>query len=389
MMVHLTHVLLLVFLSYLSFRFIKSDLNPFIFWIALILKLSAGIILGFIFYEYYGSGDSITFFESAKLAKSIENQPRTQFFIALLTPIVSLSGGSYWLTSLWLSLISFLASWFATITFIRIYPNLKVIILASFLFIPSIVFWSSGIMKDTLAYGAVMILVSLILKLYKQYKLRPIEILLILFASFILIQIKHYLFITLLLFGGILISILIFRKLSGKFKWVLTIVIFTTSILATQFIHPYLVLDRLPQTLYENNAAILEKSDSNSRLDIVIENDFWNAVIQEVPKALHAGLLRPNLTDSTPIWGWIHRIENFIVSLLIIMSILLCFKLKPSIDKPLLIAALVCILLLAIMLPLSTPNFGTLVRYKNPYMPYLILISGILPYKYFTSKTTD
>ncbi|WP_421764635.1 hypothetical protein [Ekhidna sp.] len=347
------------------------------------------MVLGYIFYEYYGLGDSITFFESARLSKSVENQPRTQFFIKILTPLVALTKGSYWLTSLWLSFISFLGSWFATVTFIRLFPKQKSIVIASFLFIPSIIFWSSGIMKDTLAYGALMILISLIVKLYEQYKLRPLEVILVLIMSFTLIQIKHYLFIMTLLFGGILVSILIFKKLSGGFRWVSAIVIFIASLLATQFIHPYLVLDRLPQTLYENNQAILEKSEPNKQLDIVIEDDSWLAVIKEVPKALHAGLLRPNIIDETPIWGWIHRVENLVVSLLMIMSILLCFKLKPSVDKPLLIAALICILILAVMLPLATPNFGTLVRYKNPYMPYLFLISSILPFQYFTSRTSD
>ncbi|WP_370089525.1 hypothetical protein [Ekhidna sp.] len=385
------NIALLAGFSYLSFRLVKSTFNPWVFWIALGLKLTAGLILGLIFYEYYGTGDTITFFEAAKSfnLENLNGQPRTQFFILILRPIVLITGGSYWLSSLWLSFISFVASWYAVIMMISLYPNLRAIISISFLFIPSVVFWSSGIMKDTIAFAALSIIVSLLLVLYERFKIRTVQLLILIIASYMLYQIKHYLFITSLVFAGGLLASMLFKKIKNQWRWIITLSIFIAALSATQFIHPYLEVDRIPWTLYENNSAILEKSDPEDRLNIVIENDSWSAVISEIPTSLHAGLFRPSIFDQTPVWGWVHRVENLILTSLIIMSILLYFKQKPKVDWVLFCSALACILLLAIMLPLSTPNFGTLVRYKNAFMPFLFLISSILPYQYLTSKTSD
>lgn len=384
------HISFIAMLAFVAFRFVKADLPGWVFWASLIVKLAAGVVLGLIFYRYYGSGDTINFFEYAKNLEQFneESQPRTQFFLFILKPIIAFSGESYWITSLYFSLISFLCFWYGTKVFSSFYPQLKWISAACFLFIPSIVFWSSGIIKDSLASASLIIAVVSSFKIYKKNKIQLLDILLILVSAFILLKIKHYLLIAFILFAGVLFTLMLFRKLSSLWRFASLIVIVAASF-TTQFIHPYLEIDRIPWTLYQNNQAILEKSDSEDELNIELENETWQEVLSNVPKALHAGLFRPSLYDTTPIWGWIHRIENLMLTILIIMSLILSLKMKPHIDWSLFLASLIGILLLAIMLPLSTPNFGTLVRYKNAYMPYLFLISSILPYRYLTSKTEE
>ncbi|WP_436515567.1 hypothetical protein [Ekhidna sp. To15] len=384
------HIVIIGLLSYLLFRNLKSDYPLLIFWTALVAKLIAGIILGLIFYDYYGSGDTITFFEMAKSngSENAENQPRTQFFVEFIRPIVQSSGGSYWITSLWVSFISFVAIWNAVIIFSKLYPKIKILFAASFLFIPSIVFWSSGIMKDAITFAALISIVAVALKFHNGVKLSVRDLLLLLIGAFILLKIKHYIFITSLLFCGILLSNFIFRKTEGTIKWYITLITIVAVFGMTQIIHPYLKVNRIAWTLYENNQAINQKSDSN-QLDIVIEDDSWYSVLNEIPRALHAGLLRPSILDKTPVWGWIHKVENLILTMSIFLSLLLYVKLKPKIDWPLFIATSFCILLLATLLPLSTPNFGSLVRYKSTYMPFLFLISSILPYQYFSTKSSE
>ncbi|MEO9483853.1 MAG: hypothetical protein ABJG47_10425 [Ekhidna sp.] len=390
MMHWIVHIALLGLLSFLAFHHLKSDFPAFIFWAGLVLKLAAGMILGLIFYEYYGHGDTISFFEFAKNKNpaDLKSAPRTHFFVALLRPLVATTGGSYWITSLWLSFISFIASWFSVITLSRLFNGIRYPIAMCFLFLPSIVFWSSGIMKDSLAFAATMTLISLFVKFYKSTRLPILDILLLLLSAILLLKIKHYLLIASLIFGGILTASLILKNIKGNRKWLIALVVLATFSLSTQFIHPYLKINRIPWTLYENNRAIHQQS-KDSQLNIVIEDDSWASVLNEVPKALHAGLFRPSIMDETPTWGWIHRAENLVLTVLIFLSILLFIKRKPQTDWPLLTGAILCILLLAVMLPLSTPNFGSLVRYKNAYMPFLFLISSILPYLHFTSRSGE
>lgn len=384
------HIILLCAISYIAFRSMKGDFPIIAFWGGLILKLVAGLILGHIFYKYYGTGDTISFFDLANEGNlsTWTNEPRTQFFITLLTPLVRSTGGSYWIASIWLSFISFIGCWYSVVILSKIYPNIKNVIAACFLCIPSIVFWSSGLLKDSVSFAAFIITIILTIKFYKGIKFTLIDLIILLLGCFLLLKIKHYLLITYLIFLGIILSTMIFRKFKGKLKWIAAFAILLVALGATQIVHPYLKINRIAWTLYENNKTINEKSSSN-HLDIVIEDDSWISVIREIPGALHAGLFRPNVLDKTPIWGWVHKIENLALSILLFLSILLVIKLKPPIDWPLFLASAFCILLLAALLPLSTPNFGTLVRYKNTFMPFLFLICSILPYQYFTSQSDE
>ncbi|WP_424963613.1 hypothetical protein [Ekhidna sp.] len=390
MMYWIIHIILLSLLAFVVFRFVKTGLPNWMFWIALCMKLAAGVILGLIFFEYYGSGDTINFFEYAKNSHLYngDNQPRTQFFVLLLKPFVTLSGGSYWITSIYFSFISFTCFWYGSKILIAFYPHLKWVITVSLLFIPSIIFWSSGIIKDSLASAALIILVTSTIKVYHGRKINLLDAVLIVVSAFLLYKIKHYLLITFIVFGGVLFALMLFKSLSRKWKFT-SFLIIIVAFFTTQFIHPYLEIDRIPWTLYQNNSAIIEKSDAEDELDIEIQSDSWSEIWSNVPKALHAGLFRPSIYDHTPFWGWLHRAENLVLTILILMSFLLWLKEKPTVDWPLFIASVCGILLLAILLPLSTPNFGTLVRYKNAYMPYLFLISSILPYQYLASQREE
>lgn len=383
------HIAALGLLSLVSFRKLKGDFPMGFFWAGLFIKLISGILLGYIYYEYYGSGDTISIFELAKNeASNHSSGPRTVFFIAILRPIVIATGGSYWLSSLWLSFVSFVACWYATITLSRLYQTNKYPIAICFLLIPSIVFWSSGILKDSLAFASLTTLVTLIIKYYKLTKLSWLDILLLILSTFLLFKIKHYLLIISLIFGGSLIAYSILQRMKSKWKWVISAIILLTALTSTQFIHPYLNINRLSWALYENNRVINQATNENE-LNITIENESLLAVIKEIPSALHAGLFRPSILDKTPIWGWVHKIENLILTVFIFLSILIYVKERPDINWGLIGISLTCIMLLAIMLSLAAPNFGTLVRYKNAFMPYLFLISSILPYHYLLQSRTN
>lgn len=404
MMYWVLHIIIIGGLGFLYQRKFGMHFSLVIYWTALVLKLSAGIILGFIFFEYYGIGDTISFhrqaldiadqpfneylatlFETSSYRNSL--QPRVLFFTKLISIFLLISGGSYWITSLYLSLISFFASCYVVNVLSKIYPQFKWIYITSFLFIPTIVFWSSGVIKESITYSALIFLVVAFIKINKTNKLGLIEWLLSIIGLYIMWRVKHYLLITFLLFISFTWLIQLLKSSSNYTKW-MTIPLLFVALIATQWVHPYLKIDRLPQTIYENNQAIISKTDVEDQLTIDIKTPTWSSVINEIPEAVRTGLFRPSLIDPTPIWGWIHRIENTVLILLMILSLLLLSKSKNDIDLAYVVAGLVSICLLATLLALTTPNFGTLVRYKTAFMPFLFLLSSILPFQYFTSKTS-
>lgn len=396
------HIFLLALLATLFYKKFHSDLSLLVFTGALLLKLAAGLTVGWIFYFYYGYGDTIMFFEeSSRIARlpfheyisslltpstySNSSEPRVHFFTKILSFFTLVSGGSYWISSLYLSFISFCSAWYFVITIKKILPSLTKPVIICLLFIPTIIFWSSGILKDTLAFSSLAFLVGVSIKKHHGQKLNFVEWLIALLCCFLLFKVKHYLLITFLLFIGTLIFMNFISKSELKYR-VIAFVVLVLSITATQFIHPYLKFNRLALTIYENNQAINGKTDIEDKLNIVVESPEFTDILTEVPSAIQIGLFRPGIFDHTSIWGLLHRIENSILAFLFVISIIFFFKHKPTIDTPLMVGAFVTILILATMLSLSAPNFGTLVRYKNAFLPFFFLICSILPYRYFTSK---
>jgi len=381
------HIPILFAISYLVFRLIQSDLPGWIYWTSLILKLVAGICLGLIYFEFYGSGDTITYFNHALNSITIVNQPRTQFFLLILEPIVTFSGGSYWVSACYLSFISFIGFWCSAFTLSNLYPKLKWVITISFLFIPSILFWSSGISKESIAIPAFVLLVVHCIKFYRT-KLDLQSTFLILASALLLFQLKHYLLITSLLFAGILFASMFFQKWSKKWK-ALSFLILFGAIIATQLIHPYLLIERIPWTLHQNNQTILKNTEKATSSGIEINEESWFEILRNVPQAIQTGLFRPSVFDKVAHWGIIHQVENLVLTFLFILSLLLYLKKKVPIDLNLLFAASTALMVLAIALALATPNFGSLVRYKTAYLPFLFLLFSILPSQYLAYKSPE
>ena len=396
------HICIIGGISYLVFRKFHAGIHVYVYSSALIIKLIAGITVGLIFFNYYGQGDTIDFFTKSKsiaalpwrdyLVKlaspsnySTSGQPRVLFFTKILSFFTFITGESYWLSSMYLSLISFFATWYLVTVFVRLSPQYKPVVIGCFLYIPTIVFWSSGILKDSLAFGALLFAIAATVKLYYLRKISISEFLIFGNSLFVLLKVKHYLLITYILFVGILLFLKLISQAS-LFSRVVAVIVIAVAIGTTQYVHPYLRFNRIALTLYENNQTIYENSDPENRLDLFLHAPTVAEIVKSTPSAIQIGLFRPSIFDKSTIWGWFHRIENTILAFLFAFSFILYFKLKPKLDTPMINAAAVAILLLATMLALSTPNFGTLVRYKNAFLPFLFMLSSALPYQYLASN---
>ena len=398
----LIHILFLGSIAIQYFKQVNYGLSPWIYTSALILKLSAGLMVVWTFAHYFQYGDIVIFIEKANEMASLpadeyikllwlksdyntSKHPRVFFFLKFLSFFSLICGKNYWISSMYLSFISFCGTWHLVASSSKIYPKLKIPLIVCFLYLPSVVFWSSGLLKGTLAFGSLMYLVSITLKKYTRTRISITEWIFVAISAFILFKIKHYLFIAFILFIGLLAFFSLMNKSSMKLR-LMAIGILLFSLVGSQFVHPYLKIRHIGQTLYENNRAIISKTDLEDRPDIIIDSPNLSSILPEIPAALGAGLFRPSLMDAMTIWGMPHKIENTILALLLVMSFLLYFKHKPKIDFPIVLSGLLIIIMLAVMLALSTPNFGSLVRYKNAFLPFLFLFVSYLPYQHFLSQ---
>src|SRR5690606_14865220 len=110
-----------------------------------------------------------------------------------------------------LAWISYWPIWRLYQMFITEFPKLVKEFAFALLFIPSVFFWGSGLLKDTITFSAVCLFASSYSIIMTQRKKIVLNIFLILLSSYLLIKIKPYIFFALLpgsflWFGGVQIS---------------------------------------------------------------------------------------------------------------------------------------------------------------------------------------
>jgi len=185
-LVVILHSLLILFLIYKLYQKIgKGPISRF-YYPAIFFKISAGIGIGWVYLYYYQLGDTLLYHHAASyladqaLAEpqiylkaifnqegaiingnsEFENQPRAFLTVKILSVIHIITYKNYWLSTIYFSLFSFYGFWMLTTKLVIIYPKLTYAAIIAFLFFPSVVFWSSGITKESLSLGAMTFLVA-------------------------------------------------------------------------------------------------------------------------------------------------------------------------------------------------------------------------------------
>ena len=80
--------------------------------------------------------------------------PTEDFVVRLCVVMAMLSFSTYSVMALFFAVLSFSGMWAMYITFIKVRPQLYEKLALAVLFIPSVFFWGSGVMKDSLCIGA-------------------------------------------------------------------------------------------------------------------------------------------------------------------------------------------------------------------------------------------
>ena len=249
----------------------------------------------------------------------------------------------------------------------------------SIILFPSIIIWTSGILKEPitlLALGFILYGISSI-SFQKKLVMKPIIIFSI--GTILLFMIKFYVFAC---FIPALITYLIIKKKStNPIRTVLytsiliLLAILTLSTFTDQY-NPIYLLSRKQKDFI----VLAEFYRSGSYFDLPKINNSISIFIQSIPIGLFNGLFRPLPTDIKKFIHLLPLIENLI---LYISFITLIVKLKPSMRKielsakQIIYPALLFPILLYTLTGMSTPVIGALIRYKIPGLLFLIIALNI------------
>jgi hypothetical protein len=376
---------------------------PGIFWSGFLFRIFMGIALGLVYLYYYSANDTWLFFEDANavaqigkndfsvylrflftddvssnvLSQLVNSQHRSLFLIKIMSIFSWIGGNNYWVSAVWFSFISFLASWYLFSVVTRMFSNSELAASLSFLFFPSVAFWSSGLVKETLALAGIYFLAGLILKITQEQKVKWLEWIIAIGSFWVAWNLKYY---WAALFGAVsftyLIVVLFSRKFSllqkqnhKIFTW-LFIFIFLCG--GVSLLHPNFHLDRFLEVLITNHNDFVKISDDDGLIHF---NDFhasWGSVVLNSPWALFSGLFRPFIWEASGMTAVLAALENLVI-LILFMSALTGINRTVS-QRLLLFSAVMYVALLCVFLALSTPNLGTLSRYRVGFLPFFIFV---------------
>ncbi|HCW07865.1 MAG TPA: hypothetical protein DGG95_10940, partial [Cytophagales bacterium] len=362
----------------------------------------AGISVGLIYTFYYEANDTFYYFNTAVQLANYSKENfiyalthlfdydeilnvdglvvegfRSIVFLKILSLFALFAGNNYWICSAYFSLLSFASSWYIYQEVTEQFENSTPAASLTFLFFPSVVFWSSGIEKETLTLASLYFLTVLLMRIYFRRPNQKAVWVLFVLSSAILWLLKYY-------WAGVFfsaaITVVIVQFLSDRVEKIKRhpilsyVFLFTLIGVGFSFVHPNFYLHRFLEVIVSNHDAFVSLSNHTNLIHFHHLTPSISSIIINTPLALFSGIFRPMLGEGNGVMGTLASIENLLI-LILFFSAIASLKRKTRPATVILTAALIsyCIVL-CIFLALSTPNLGTLSRYRVGFLPFLIFV---------------
>ena len=295
-----------------------------------------------------------------------------------------LSFGNYFLHALIFIFLSFLGLFFLGKLFFDISES-KIKAYVSAFLIPSVFFWSSGVLKEALLIFALGIFCWAVYKLGKAFSWFNLCLLLIGFG--LLSSLKIYVLFALLpatLIWFLWMKFHHFWKAFFTFLIGGALVYFVALVIHPSFDFISLLVGKQHDFI---NLAKTFHAGSAIQMDY-LENNSWS-ILKAIPLALFHVFTLPWFSHvKSPLYLF-SIFENLIFFSLIPLSIFYYEKPNKSSIK-FIIFSLIFILTLFTIIGLTTPVIGALVRYKMPALPFLFFgLLSIIKLKSISVKLTN
>jgi hypothetical protein len=392
---------------------------------ALFIRLLSSIAISFVYQYYYHGGDTIVYFAYAMKLKSSTTGHFGAFLDLLFNPNYSTFNAEYYFGKLSsyffenessrlmirittilsyvffnsylsitfiFSIFCFYGCWKLFRLFYSLYPHLHKEIALSCLFLPSICFWGSGLMKDSLCLGALGLLTyHLYVLFFKRTRILGRSIIIIT-CIFIISIIKTYIVLS---FLPTLIFWIFLRARSRInhpfFQLSLTPILvifgfffsFTILVYLNKYGNNRYAMNELLRTAKDTQNWLYYSSQMQGGSGYSLGNIEYTpmGLLKVLPKAINVALFRPYLWEARkPIL--IPAALEGLISLF--FTIRLLYKAgfvrftKLIISNPEVQFCLVFSLIFAFCVGFTSYNFGALVRYKIPMMPFYYIALFIL-----------
>jgi hypothetical protein len=132
--------------------------------------------------------------------------------------------------------------------------------------------------------------------------------------------------------------------------------------------------------IVSNNRLFVQISNPEDLIHFVNLDSSFLSFARNIPTAIFAGLFQPLAWEAGGFPKILAGVENVIILVFTILAFINIIRINISNNGILVLAALTYIVINASLLAFSTPNVGTLARYKVGFIPifiYLILADPV------------
>lgn len=402
-----------------TFQKRRIDANPaYSYYLkGLFMKIGGGIFLVLIYTVYYEGGDTTAYFQSAVVLNKLRQVnfsaymeimlnnlnkqtfsyftsetawpqyffDKQSFTVVRVANLVNYLGfDSYMLTTVVLAALTYNGIWRLFLLFTELYPRYTKQLSYSILYIPSVLFWGSGILKDTLTLmGACWFTFSFYKVFIKRDKMLVNAVTMVL-SAWLILQMKPYIFIALVPGALIWFSFDKIQTITSPIVKFFVAPVLIATILGIGGLALSSISDSFGQ--YSSVEKIVDKAivtqkdlkmeyNKGNTFDIGEFDGSAGSIGRKFPIATFAGLFFPQFWQVKNPVMFLAAIENtFILGL----TIMLLYRVGPRAvygqvkKEPLLTFSLIFSVFFAFSVGLTTANFGALVRYKIPAVPFYL-----------------
>lgn len=424
-------VLILIYsIAYFIRPRVTDDITRKYFFPALTVKLFGAIALGLVYQFYYSGGDTYVYHThgSRIVWQAFLDSPTTglkllfsngigtestykyasqiyffrdspSFAVVRVSAIFDLlTFSSYSSTALLFAVLSFVGMWMFFLTFYKQYPHLhRGLALAAF-FIPSVFFWGSGVLKDSITLGCLGIATYQLHKIFFDNKVGLFNILILIAALYGVFAIKKFVLQAYLPAALVWVAV-------GNFKHIRSLalkIMLVPFAIAIVFISAYYTVEKVGEDDSRYAISKIAETAKVTAYDI----RYWSgrdagsgyslgeldgtflSMARLAPQAINASLFRPYLWEVKNPLMLLSAMESLF---LFGFSLFVIFKKKIKVFSAFsnanVLFAIIFSISFAFAVGVSTFNFGTLVRYKIPLLPYfLVALILILDYSKIDRK---
>lgn len=383
-----------------------------------LFKVFGGIAFALVYVFYYDGGDTHTYFIDSKavsnlllanpsagiaiISGNLSNEylslfnsstgmlhgyvlrdPNT-FTVIRYSSIFNLFGFQTYLpTTILVGLSSYIGIWKLFQLFQSLYPTHIKYLSIAILFMPSFAFWGSGIMKDTYIVGATCWITYNFYQIFISQKKIILNVALFIMNFIIILNIKSYVIACLVPSMLFWLNQVYIKKIKNIFFRIMLLPLVLSLFTFFGFYLYGSVGDSMGE--YGSVESAINKAKITQE-DLLRDNQYgsnnydlgeidgsFTGMLKIAPMAIFTCLYRPQINEIGGALMALSAVEN--ISLLI-FTLIIILKTKPQKmllvlrQNPLIQYCMVFSIMFAYGVGIATANFGALVRYKIPLIPF-------------------